>query len=292
MNTYVGAHMTISKVEYSEKIAGNNRKYVKQVLYLLCDECGKEFVCPDNTKNRAKSKHMHFCSKTCTHKSMNDGLIKSSIKKTNMERYGHESFTATKEFRDKFERSCIEKYGVKSHLEVPAILEQIKQTNLERYGKPTFTGSVAHVSQLDYHEIAVKAWKTKLSNGKTKNISSKQEEGMYVLLCEEFGKDCVERGKKLIRQFVDFYVNTINTYIQIDGVYWHGLDRPISEIRKLGTRQDRKIYGQILRDEKLNAHCREHDIKLVRVTDQEFDLLPREELLSFVYGGWRADLRA
>lgn len=284
--------MTIAYKEYEEQIAGNNRRYVKLKLRLICDECNEEFVCPDNTKTRALKKSTHFCSRDCTKKSMSDGVIKKNIEKTNMQKYGHKAFTGTKEFREVFEANCIDKYGVKSHLEVPAILEKIKKTNVDRYGRPTFAGSSAHVSMMDFHDIAVKAWKTKLQRNKTKNISSKQEEYMYDLLCDEFGPSNVTRGKRLIRQFVDFYVRNIDTYVQVDGVYWHGLNRPVSEIKKFGTRQDEKIYRQILRDNKLHNYCYQNDIRLVRITDEECDSLSKSKLLDFVYGGWRANLRA
>jgi hypothetical protein len=284
--------MTILVKEYEERIAGNNRRYVKLKLRLICDECDEEFICPENTKARALKKTTHFCSKKCTKKSMAGGVIKRNIEKTNMQRYGQKSFTATKEFRDAFVANCIEKYGVKSHLEVPQILDKIKKTNLTKYGRPTFVGSDKHVSMIDFHEIAVKAWKTRLRRGQTKNISSKQEEYMYDLLCEEFGAGNVVRGKRLIRQFVDFYVLDIDTYIQVDGVYWHGLNRPVSEINKFSTRQDEKIYKQIFRDNKLNDYCKDNNIKLVRITDEECDSLPKSKLLNFIYGGWRANLRA
>lgn len=271
--------MTIVKEETLERIAGNNRVYRKIRIELMCDHCDKIYACPENQKTRAKNQKHHFCSKKCVRDSTSKGLLKDKKEKTMLERYGNKSFTATKEFQDKFTANCLEKYGVKSHLEVPEILNKIRATCLEKYGQETFAGSEAHKSKLDYQEIVKKAWKTKLKNKKLKNISSKQEEEMYSLLCEEFGSKDVVRGQKILNQFVDFYIKSLDVYVQIDSIYWHGLNRPLEGIKNSNTRHDKKIYKQVLRDRQLNNYCQDEKIKLVRITDKEFDNMSNSEIL-------------
>lgn len=271
--------MTIIREEILEKIAGNNRTYKKAKIELKCDHCNKIYMCPENQKTRAKKQEHHFCSKECVRDSNSKGLLKGKREKTMLERYGNKSFTATKEFQDKFTANCLKKYGVKSHLEVPEILNKIRATCLEKYGQEAFAGSEAHKSKLDYQEIVKKAWKTKLKNKRLKNISSKQEEGMYFLLCEEFGSKDIVRGQKILNQFVDFYIKSLDVYVQIDGIYWHGLNRPLEVIKNSNTRHDKKIYKQVLRDRQLNNYCQDKKIKLVRITDEEFDSMSSSELL-------------
>jgi hypothetical protein len=55
--------------------------------------------------------------------------------------------------------------------------------------------------------------------------------------------------------------------VQVDGEYWHGLNRSPEEISLGKTSQDKKIYNQILRDRKLNQYCRDNNINIFRITD-------------------------
>ena len=81
-------------------------------------------------KTRAKKQEHHFCSKECVGGSNSKGLLKDKKEKTMLKKYGNKSFTATKEFQDKFTANCLKKYGVKSHLEVPEILNKIMYDSL------------------------------------------------------------------------------------------------------------------------------------------------------------------
>lgn len=280
-------HMTYLRTEEYSHIGGNNRKYIKKTLYFQCDECQKEFVAAYHLRFRFKELKHHFCSRVCSNKAACSGVIKEEREKTTLERYGNKAFVATDKFKEVFTKNCLEKYGVKSHLEVPEILEKIKQTCKEKYGRETFAGSEQHKQSLDYQDIVKKAWKTKLSNKTTKNISSKQEERVNLILINFFNSKNIIRGKRLIKQFIDFYIKSMNLFIQIDGVYWHGLNRSFEEIGKQKTRQDVKILKQIERDKKLNLYCEQNQLKLLRITDEEVDSLTDNEILEKIikFGG-------
>jgi hypothetical protein len=69
---------------------------------------------------------------------------------------------------------------------------------------------------------------------------------------------------------IDFYVKSIDTYIQFDGEYWHGLDRPLEEIQKFKTSRDRRIFEGWNRDREQDKWFREQGLKLNRITNKQF----------------------
>jgi hypothetical protein len=107
-----------------------------------------------------------------------------------------------------------------------------------------------------------KARKTMERKGK-KQFTSKPENDVYEKCVEWFGRAkrwCFIYAHKWMS--IDLYIPSIDTYIEVDGVYWHGLDRSyeaLSEVTK-------KKYDN---DRLLDEHCRTNNIKLVRITDKE-----------------------
>ena len=84
--------------------------------------------------------------------------------------------------------------------------------------------------------------------------------------CTEWFKD-VKRWRYITRNDgkrynVDIYISDIDTFVEVDGVYWHGLDRPYDQ---LGPEQ----RGKFDHDRQLDDHCRQANIRLVRITDLE-----------------------
>lgn len=250
--------------KYDEfKIAGR-RKYVKEIMILRCDECGLEYKCPDNCKYRIKNRDdnsLSFCSKKC---SDNSKKLLKKRQEAVIEKYDGYYVTTTKFLKEQKD-VCLSLYGVKSRFEAEPILEKIRKTNIERYGRPTFAGSKQHIESCDWKDIAVKAWKTKIKNGSCSK--SLPEEKMYAVLVRFFGDYNVKRQVPLIRQWVDFYIASIKCYVQVDGEYWHGLNRSSEEISLGKTSQDKKIYKQILRDRQLNQYCCDNNINIFRITD-------------------------
>lgn len=157
---------------------------------------------------------------------------------------------------------------------------------MERYGRETYTGSADHQSKMDFKEIAQKAWITKIANGSCSK--SLPEERLNSILVKEYGADAVSRQMPVIRQWVDFYLDPLTLFVQVDGTYWHGLNRPFEQIEAQKTTQDVKIYKQILRDRKLNAHMTENGLNIVRITDEQMIKMTDEEILNHIQdkGNW------
>lgn len=270
--------MTILKIK---QVPAAYKNKTKRKIYLRCDWCEKEFICEERYKFRALKQELHFCSRKCVREDrQNGGKLKIKQTKTMIEKYGAPSFFHTDEFKKQQIIQCLEQYGVESRLEAPEILEKIKQTNLAKYGRETYVGSEDHLSKIDHKDIARKAWETKIKNGTCQK--SGPEETLNDLLVKIFGQESIKRQIFMIRQWIDFWVAPLSLYIQVDGVYWHGLNRPLKEIKKQKTSQDKNIYEQVLRDRKLNKHMKKNNMKLLRITDEQIKSAPALNILEMI----------
>ena len=93
-------------------------------------------------------------------------------------------------------------------------------------------------------------------------FSSAPEEKFYELLLEKFDNEDVIHHVIVDGYRIDFYIKSIDTYIQFDGVYWHGLNAPYDQLT--GTP---KIKFD--RDRRCDKHFKESGLRLVRITDLE-----------------------
>ena len=272
--------MTIVRKEYIKHIAGRNRIYQKIILYLQCDHCHKQYVCPENIKNRSLKQNKHFCDKKCTGDSIKCGSLREKIETSILNKYGVKGYVSTNEFKNKSKESCLKKYGVDHGMKSELGKNNFKKACLEKYGTPAFAGSEIWRLKIDPKEIAQKAWKTKIKNGTCS--TSIPEEKLYVVLCDEFGFENVQRQVSIMRQWIDFYIISINLYVQLDGIYWHGLDRDINEIKKSPTRLDKHIYKTHLRDRKLDEYMKNNNMKMIRITDIFFNKSNKEEIIKIL----------
>lgn len=154
---------------------------------------------------------------------------------------------------DKPETFCSRSCALKS-LTVQAAK---RQTCLKRYG-------VEHISQLDV--VKQRKHSTRKSNGTYRG--SRAEDSFYRCLCDWFGIGAVHRQVLINRWTIDFHVTTSNVWVQFDGVYWHGLNKPyemLSEKQRYWFSKDR------VQDEWFRTQGRQ----LVRVTDQELRVSQR-----------------
>lgn len=78
------------------------------------------------------------------------------------------------------------------------------------------------------------------------------------------------------RWTIDFYINDIDVYVQFDGIYWHGLDRPIEIIRQHASRQDVIIEQKWKTDQEQVAWFAENNLTLIRIRSDHFDFKKNE----------------
>ena len=54
---------------------------------------------------------------------------------------------------------------------------------------------------------------------------------------------------------------------RVDGVYWHGMDRSLEEVKSFGLPRDKKIHEKMLTDLEVDEWVTNESKRLVRVTD-------------------------
>ena len=199
-------------------------------------------------------------------------IVQAKLVETRIERFGVPYMMQLPRVKEAMRAGVVSKYGVNSVMLVPEIYAKAKATMLERYGAPV-TFSVP--------ELMAKAAATMLERyGKAYYATagkSRAEDSFYEVLCIQFGVADIRR-QVLVKPnsdrskywLIDFYVASIDAYVQFDGEYWHGLDRPIEVISEFKYVRDVSILGAWERDKRQDIWFAENGLKLVRVTDREF----------------------
>lgn len=65
---------------------------------------------------------------------------------------------------------------------------------------------------------------------------------------------------------IDFKIGDI--YLQIDGRYLHGLDRPLEEIKQSSAGRDKSIYQRWFSDRDQDEQFSAAGLRLLRITDK------------------------
>jgi hypothetical protein len=226
-----------------------------------CDHCGKIYEKRPCMTSVSKS-GLTFCDNICKFESFKaSGRLRERSRKTSLERYGTTIPMHNEIVKNKHKITLQNIYGidVTNAMNIPGAKEKRKRTHLERYGfEETF--------QIEkFRQKRNETWKNNLP----KNYISKPELSCLKLLQTQFGNNDVIHQKWVNGHPIDFYVKSIDTYIQFDGVYWHGLDRPLSVIRESQTARDQTIACKWLVDRQQDEWFAKHNLKLRRVTDKD-----------------------
>ena len=313
--------MTLLFIE--EKPPVRRSKYPsKRILHLKCDVCNKEFQ--KSFEKKLSQQKYHSCSYKCRGEGLrSDGIFDLARRAINLEKIGVEYVFQTEKFKIDVRQIWMDKYGVDNPLKVqewhdagiysaslPQCRASVRSTVREKYGYdcvsqvPEFKlkalislnekhGDDEHfytnVSQIPYFKQFLnteQALIKKLQTEKENNTqgTSKIENHFYEKLCQCF--DDVFRFQRIPKKrwIIDFYIPSIDTYVQFDGVYWHGLNRPIEEIRKSLTKRDMQIAKAFQKDQAQNAWFQENGLRLVRVTDKEFQQQSFEKIIEKIKG--------
>ncbi len=199
--------------------------------------------------------------------------VKETRKQTLIKKYGVDNPLSVDEFCEKAKRTNLERYGVENPTQCKATMEKRTQTCLKKYG-------VEHASQLAV--VKRKVHETMKRNGIYANKISKPEKRVVDILKSHFGDNDIEQQRYLNDWSIDVYIKSIDTYVQIDGTYWHGLDRSIELIKDSMSKRDRVIYETFLRDQKQIEWCAKSNIKLVRLTDKELRKMSDSDIIFAV----------
>lgn len=111
------------------------------------------------------------------------------------------------------------------------------------------------------------------------------ETELYQILKTAFGD--VERHIAVNELVVDFYIKSLDIYLQLDGEYWHGIDRDLDVIKSSMVPRDQAIYKTYLRDVNQNNWFKNNGLVLLRITDKHMKNMTAKkliELISFMAG--------
>ena len=162
-------------------------------------------------------------------------------------------------------------WSEKTQNERDKIHKKFIKTVREKFGVDYPSQSDIVKEKIDYKDIRRKQHKTMKDDG-CYNSQSKEEKEFYKILCNFFNKDDIEINALINNNLwpIDFYIKSINIYVQYDGIYWHGLDRSIEEIKKYKTARDKIIYRKYCTDKKQEKWFKDNNLTLIRVRSDEF----------------------
>lgn len=280
-----------------EKICKNGVKRSSKQARCRCDQCKKEFILIKNVKKVLAQRHQ-FCSSKCHACAMKKNGVSGRQKDaTCFGRYGRTCFVADPEIARiagakgnspeallKRDATCMERYGVrfpfhtrKAKLRSRAAAHtpevearrtvSIRKTMHERHGVSCGFQLPHVIERTRSEKTRSKAMETLKRHGFLR--TSKPEEEMHQRLVQIFGYDDVERHVRLHRHSVDFFIKSIATFIQFDGIFWHGLDRSIEEIERSPRVIDASISKKWRRDRALDEFAKANEIRLIRFSEPD-----------------------
>ena len=122
----------------------NSDATMAEKIYCILNDITKPKLClNEKCNNHVKFKtpkygYRDFCSTSCS--STAETTIKKS-KETNKQKYGVDSYTKTKEFKEKVIKTNIETYGVEHVLQISEVRQKAKDTKLQRYENENYVNS-------------------------------------------------------------------------------------------------------------------------------------------------------
>ena len=157
-------------------------------------------------------------SQTCINKFDVDSPLKNKevrekIKQTNIQKYGVDNLFKNDIIKEKIKQTNIQKYGVDYLFKSNIIKEKIKQTNIQKYGVD---------NPLKNKEI----WKKSQDNRQISSKSKLENNFLNYLKLKYEPDDIITQYKsKEYPYYCDFYIKSINLYIEIQG-HWTHNDHP------------------------------------------------------------------
>lgn len=278
--------MYLKKIEISRtKKDGSVSQRVGVLHRFKCDSCGKEYEKKSCNVSKSKS-GLHFCNNACKFTShTKGGALRNMSEQTSIKNFGVTIPMQSSKVKDKRVKTLQKRYGenVVSALQIPGAKEKRRRTHLERYGvEETFQcEALKEKRRITWTKRYGVPYKPIFQNREALELSmmkmpNKWSSNVEIQFCEFLSQtfDEVIRQKRVTKWPIDAYIPSIDTYVQFDGVYWHGLDRDISIIRESTKPRDKAIYNKWLNDREQDTWFRCHNLKLIRITDVEFKLNP------------------
>ncbi len=172
--------------------------------------------------------------------------VQEKIKETSISKYGVQHFTQNYEIQEKTKKTMIEKYGVENAL-------MLEKTKIASHSK----------------EATEKRMKT-LKESNHNFQSSKIEDKLYEILTSVFKN--VERHAIINGWDIDFYIKDINTFVNMNGIYWHGRELSEKDLIESSTKQLKTILSTKSRDLKRENWFKDNNKVLKIIWEDEIDI--------------------
>lgn len=230
-------------------------------------------------------------------------IVKDKIKKTCVEKYGVTNPAKSEDIKKKMRQTCQDKYGVDFVFQAENFKQNAAETYMKKYGVPHNVMTPEHkqaIEEANRKPEKLKKFKDTLlerygvssplqlpqTREKCNNdeslkkrretmrhnkswVTSKPEDALYARLCEFFGD--VQRQATVNRWSIDFYIPSIDTYINMNGIYWHGRGKTEEELLSSNSKQDKTILSTVKRDKLRESWFRAHKKRLVIVWEDEIE---------------------
>lgn len=265
---------------------------IRRLSEFECDHCGVVFVKKTQARDSIPDR-LTFCSRParCYAESSRSGKLAAKRERVFTDKYGVKTPSMLDSCKQKMLDTRVERYGtvapIHEHPEIAAkwratmttrlgvehpskseVVKAKKQvTNIERYGVPSpFAVGSPFRSSDDCAKGGQAAYRALYAKkGDEMHLMSKPERDLGRLLKQWFGDDQVI-GQVEVHHggrrpwLVDFYVSAIDTYVQMDGVFWHGLYE--------GDDHPKAVKARVS-DTEQNEWFAGNGMRLVRITDQQ-----------------------
>lgn len=208
--------------------------------------------------------------------------VKSKIKEALTQSLGVDHPSKSPIVIRKREETCASRYGYKTMILTPESRAAARETCLMKYGAVTYWQSDQYKTSCrtqeyrrivsermsllarspDFQRRRHETMKRNGSYGK-----SRLEDELYERLFHEFPD--VQRQVVVNGWSIDFYIPSIDVYIQFDGTYWHGLNRSPEVIASSSHPRDKVILETMSRDTKQDSWFSTNKKQLLRFNDRE-----------------------
>jgi hypothetical protein len=99
-------------------------------------------------------------------------------------------------------------------------------------------------------------------------LKSKPEDLFFEFLSKYF-RD-IKRQYTVAWWPIDFYIRDIDTFIQFDGEYLHGITATEDQLRESSFEKDKQRLHKKISDRRQNTYFKNRNISLLRITDKDF----------------------
>lgn len=188
------------------------------------------------------------------------------MKETNRELWGAECTVHSNELRGTIAERNQERWGNSHPIASAAVQDKIRATMRTRYGVESFAETGIPSRHAATPEVTEKRLKTLEVRGFLKHSNIELE--CLDVLRTVF--QCVDHSVTVNGWSIDFYIHDVDAHVQFDGMYWHGLDRPIEEIAESDSPCDAAIHRKWLRDRQQDEWFARQRRRFVRITEEQW----------------------